>query len=239
MTIEINAVPNYDLAASWATFASGEYEVDTDGTRTWKLADDLDRYRAIIEATKPEVIVETGTKFGGSARWFKSLGLDVITVDIDDTYSGETRRPPRHPLDHRGYAGTGRTRLRGRPDRRTAHDGVPRQRARHTARPGRNRPLQLTGHPGCYLVVEDGIFDLIEPERAHLGVLAFRRKAAHCGPSPRRLRRTQRHGSATRPSRRCRPGRTTHVGLGQGAEGRTAQGDRTQGHQGDAGGCAN
>ena len=93
--------------------------------------------------------------------------------------------------------------------------------------------------PGCYLVVEDGIFDLIEPERAHLGVLAFRRKAAHCGPSPRRLRRTQRHGSATRPSRRCRPGRTTHVGLGQGAEGRTAQGDRTQGHQGDAGGCAN
>ena len=23
--------------------------------------------------------------------------------------------------------------------------------------------------PGCYLVVEDGIFDLIEPERAHLG----------------------------------------------------------------------
>ena len=45
MTIEINAVPNYDLAASWATFASGEYEVDTDGTRTWKLADDLDRYR--------------------------------------------------------------------------------------------------------------------------------------------------------------------------------------------------
>ena len=72
MTIEINAVPNYDLAASWATFASGEYEVDTDGTRTWKLADDLDRYRAIIETTKPEVIVETGTKFGvrpaGSSR---------------------------------------------------------------------------------------------------------------------------------------------------------------------------
>ena len=39
-------------AASWATFASGEYEVDTDGTRTWKLADDLARYRAIIEATE-------------------------------------------------------------------------------------------------------------------------------------------------------------------------------------------
>ena len=91
-------MPNYDLAASWATFASGEYEVDTDGTRTWKLADDLARYRAIIEATKPEVIVETGTKFGGSARWFKSLGLDVITVDIDDTYSGEARRD--HPDIH-------------------------------------------------------------------------------------------------------------------------------------------
>ena len=40
------------------------------------------------------MIVETGTKFGGSARWFKSLGLDVITVDIDDTYSGETRHHP-------------------------------------------------------------------------------------------------------------------------------------------------
>lgn len=43
---------------------------------------DLARYRAIIEESKPEVIVETGTRTGASARWFKSLGIDVITIDI-------------------------------------------------------------------------------------------------------------------------------------------------------------
>jgi cephalosporin hydroxylase len=46
-----------------------------------KIAEDLDRYRHVIEADRPEVIVECGTWLGGSARWFAALGPEVITVD--------------------------------------------------------------------------------------------------------------------------------------------------------------
>jgi cephalosporin hydroxylase len=47
-----------------------------------KLPQDLDRYRAVIAADRPEVVVECGTQFGGSACWFAALGVDVVTVDI-------------------------------------------------------------------------------------------------------------------------------------------------------------
>ncbi len=170
MTIEINAVPNYDLEASWATFASGEYEVDTDGTRTWKLLDDLARYRVIIEATKPEVIVETGTKWGGSARWFRSLGLDVITIDIDGEYSEQARRE--HPDIHWILGDSTDQAVKSCvvdliDGRRTMVSLDSEHATPHVlAEIGLYGPLVT---PGCYLVVEDGIFDLIGQERAHLG----------------------------------------------------------------------
>jgi len=51
--------------------------------RMWKSAPDLARYRRIVEATRPEVVVETGTRWGGTAAWFAdTFGVDVITVDI-------------------------------------------------------------------------------------------------------------------------------------------------------------
>lgn len=170
MTIDIRTAANYSLDQSWATFASGEYEVDTDGIRTWKLADDLERYRTIIEVTKPEVIVETGTKFGGSARWFKSLGPDVITVDIDDEYSGTARRA--HPDIHWIIGDV--------LDPAVLSCVVDLIDGRRTmvsldsehATPHVLAEIVLYGPlvtPGCYLVVEDGIFDLIDPSRSHLG----------------------------------------------------------------------
>lgn len=49
----------------------------------WKSPQDLERYRRIIEETKPEVVVETGTRWGGTAAWFAdTFGVQVITVDI-------------------------------------------------------------------------------------------------------------------------------------------------------------
>ena len=48
-----------------------------------KVEEDLDRYRAVIALTTPEVIVECGTHAGGSARWFRALGPDVITIDVE------------------------------------------------------------------------------------------------------------------------------------------------------------
>lgn len=46
-----------------------------------KITEDLDRYRRVIATDRPEVIVETGTYAGGSARWFAAQGVDVISVD--------------------------------------------------------------------------------------------------------------------------------------------------------------
>lgn len=43
---------------------------------------DLARYSMVIEDTRPDVVVECGTRSGDSARWFASHGVDVITVDI-------------------------------------------------------------------------------------------------------------------------------------------------------------
>ena len=55
----------------------------------WQMPDDLIRLQQIVVAVKPKWIVETGTKFGGSAIFFSSLlkllGLTaggIITVDL-------------------------------------------------------------------------------------------------------------------------------------------------------------
>lgn len=55
-----------------------------------KTLEDVDRYQTVIEATKPEVIVETGTLLGLSAAWFAQFA-PVITVDIGDLVTAITR----------------------------------------------------------------------------------------------------------------------------------------------------
>jgi cephalosporin hydroxylase len=67
-----------DLEASFRALAANEHDHDD----MLKLPADLERYAAIIEATKPDVIIETGTFRGGSARWFADRGVDVITIDV-------------------------------------------------------------------------------------------------------------------------------------------------------------
>ena len=58
---------------------------------------DLWIYQEIISATRPDLIIETGTRFGGSALFMAHM-LDIlgkgeiITIDIDDTISR-----PDHP----------------------------------------------------------------------------------------------------------------------------------------------
>jgi cephalosporin hydroxylase len=174
---KLRPVEGYDLAASWATFADGDYETTTLGdVRTWKLTDDLLRYEEIIKATKPEVVIETGTKFGGSAMWFASLGLHVITIDIDPANSQAARDMlgEKWPFGEIDWL-TGDTL-----DPAVIAQAVELARGRRTmvsldsehAAPHVVREIQEYGQlvtPGCHLVVEDGIFDLIEPERAHLG----------------------------------------------------------------------
>ena len=71
------------------------YEQSWLGVPIWQLADDLVALQRIVFDAKPKWIVETGTKFGGSALFFGSLlsmmgrtpeaGGGVITVDIHET----------------------------------------------------------------------------------------------------------------------------------------------------------
>jgi cephalosporin hydroxylase len=163
VTVEVNPdlPPHIDLAASFATLETDEHAQGG----MLKLPADLDRYRAIIEATKPEVIVETGTHTGASARWFAEQGLDVITIDVANADSeGWTEVDGRRLAFLRGDSG----------DKAIAEECyalVAGRRcmvsldsdhsAEHVA-----KEIELYGPlvtPGCYLVVEDGIFGHAPP----------------------------------------------------------------------------
>lgn len=152
-----------DRAACVAAFGDWRYPII-------KHADDLDRYRQIIEATRPEVIVETGTRHGGSARWFASRGVDVISIDVD-----------RQPVDaEQGAEGHGDIiYLRGNSIDPQLFETVA------AAVAGRRCMVSLDSDhsewhvrrevelyrelvsPGCYLVVEDGVIDWLPSPKPH------------------------------------------------------------------------
>jgi len=50
----------------------------------WKPPADLDRYAQMLDADRPQVVVETGTHRGHFAAWLAARGVDVVTVDVDD-----------------------------------------------------------------------------------------------------------------------------------------------------------
>lgn len=168
-----------DIPASLASLARNEHAHDG----MWKLPADLDRYAQIIEATRPEVIVETGTHTGASAEWFAQHGCEVITVDVNPRAgmtgypsSQSASKPTIHYLvgdstDPGVVAQVkelleriGATRVMVSLD--SDHSGP------HVA-----REIELYGPlvtAGCYLVVEDGIFGYALPElRAQHGLAAM------------------------------------------------------------------
>lgn len=143
-----------DVTASLETLERNEH-VQPDGML--KLPADLERYTQIIEATKPEVIVETGTRTGASARWFADQVGVVITVDVNEvavptTYRGGIRQVVGDAKDPDVAARVAEL-VNGRRcmvSLDSDHSGP------HVA-----EEIKLYGPlvtPGCYLVVEDGIF---------------------------------------------------------------------------------
>jgi len=90
-------IPNYlvtDLSRVLTKVAANEgwYRQTWLGVPIWQLPDDLMMLQRIVTAIRPALIVETGTKYGGSALFFASMLelLDlsdsrVITVDICET----------------------------------------------------------------------------------------------------------------------------------------------------------
>lgn len=149
-----------DLEKSFGALARHEH--DHDGML--KLRPDLDRYDKLIEATCPEVIVETGTHTGASAEWFARRGrCEVVTVDLTQP----------------GNAGHQMTQSASKPtiykvEGNSADPDIAAKVAElvagrrcmvvldseHSA-PHVAREIELYGPlvtPGCYLVVEDAIF---------------------------------------------------------------------------------
>lgn len=67
-------------------FNRGEYEPRWRGVRIVKLPTDLILYAQVIWERKPDWIIETGTRFGGSALFFGDMlmlsgGKGVVTID--------------------------------------------------------------------------------------------------------------------------------------------------------------
>jgi cephalosporin hydroxylase len=137
-----------------------------------KLPADLDRFTQVIEATRPEVIVETGTHTGASARWFAEHGVDVITVDINNVDKQPTEMVNGHMIGYlagnSAAPATAEIVARLVAGRRcmvtldSDHSGP------HVA-----REIDLYGpmvSPGCYLVVEDALFGYGTAARAQQGL---------------------------------------------------------------------
>lgn len=172
-----------DFDATWSTFSTGEHEDNIGGVKAWKLLDDLDRYQLAIERSQPEVVVEVGTKWGGSALWFASQpGVRrVITIDIDPGPSRAFRLNPGAPdawaARHHGKIDFVVGNSTDPAVFNAVREAVGNRRClvsldgEHAA-PHVADEITMYGHlvrPDQYLVVEDGIFDLAGPERSHLG----------------------------------------------------------------------
>lgn len=97
MSPEVCALVLKDLQRSFLRLADNLrwYEQTWLGVPIWQIPDDLVALQRIVFDTRPKWIVETGTKFGGSAIFFASLlammghtveaGGGVITVDVFET----------------------------------------------------------------------------------------------------------------------------------------------------------
>jgi cephalosporin hydroxylase len=153
-----------DLEATLQSFKNDDFELLIKEIRTWKHPDDLDRYTQAIRKAEPEVVIETGTAWGGSAIWFTNMGLEVITID---------RSPRRSVMARQLHKDKPITWLVGRSTSmnvwRKVRDLVRGRRVmvsldsdHHT--PNVIQEINLYGplvQPGGYLVVEDGIFELL------------------------------------------------------------------------------
>lgn len=168
-------LPSWDSAGTWATFRNGNFHgVIAGNVEIQKCDDDLSRYEEIINISQPDLVIETGTRQGGSAVWFRQHGLQVISIDISPE-AGEQARKAR-PRDYDVFWFNGR-------DSVSTAGNIQLQQLCRDKRvmvsldsdhhsPHVQVEIYLWSRmvtPGCYLVVEDACFDMWEPERARVG----------------------------------------------------------------------
>lgn len=157
---ELLPVPEWDLGQTWGTFANGTFHGTIQGAEIQKCDDDLLRYTEAIDVSQPDIVVETGTRAGGSAIWFQQMGLQVVSIDIAPQF---TRGTPNLPGIQfiRGSSIHPDTILQVAPLLRGKRVMVSLDSDHHSA----HVQVEMDTwsefvSPGCYMVVEDGCFDL-------------------------------------------------------------------------------
>lgn len=176
MTIELAPLPSWDSEATWATFEDDTFHHYVGEVELQKSLPDLNRYSDLIEVSQPDVVIETGTRRGGSALWFQLQGLRVITIDTDWEAGSDARRQHGDNIPNIEF-------IRGRSsiDARLGFE------VQKYMQKGQRVMVSLdsdhhTEHvmseivmwspfvtPGCYLVVEDACFDMWPADRARVG----------------------------------------------------------------------
>lgn len=179
MTTELAPLSSWASEGTWRTFEDDTFhQYLPDGVELQKCQADLDRYETLIDQSQPDVVIETGTRRGGSALWFQDHGLKVITIDSDWEAGSQARKA------HEGHEHipniewiAGRSSI----DARLGFE------VQSLLQAGQRVMVSLDSDhhcehvmgeillwstfvtPGCYLVVEDACFDMWPAERARVG----------------------------------------------------------------------
>lgn len=153
-------VPSWSLDATAQTFRENDFGVEYLGLELQKRREDLERYRVVVEETRPDLLIETGTRYGASAEWFhRELGLQVVTVDVE-------------PKVQRGFNRAGVKSVKGSSISDWVFEGLLKdcrgKRVMVSLDSDHHSPhvqaelgrLGALVSKGCYLVVEDACFDL-------------------------------------------------------------------------------
>jgi cephalosporin hydroxylase len=83
-----------DLRRLWLRVAANEqwFKNDWLGVPIWQLPEDLIFLQNVVSGIKPRIIIETGTKYGGSAIYLASLlklldlnDSKIYTIDLVET----------------------------------------------------------------------------------------------------------------------------------------------------------
>lgn len=175
---DLKPLPSWDSEATWSTFETGLFHGVVGGVEIQKSADDLERYRELVEASQPDVLIETGTRAGGSALWFnRELNLRVFTIDIAPQWA--TRGdPPDTRADIDWITGSSTAGwVADCVEQKLASLGEVRVMVsldsdHHAAHVFDEIAVWAEFvSDGCYLVIEDACFDMWEPKRARVGGL--------------------------------------------------------------------
>ncbi len=173
--LDLQPLPSWDSERTWATFTEGTFHQHIQGVELQKSADDLDRYQEAIETSQPDLVIETGTREGGSALWFAEQGLQVITIDLLGGAGQQARNRRVHESIWYlgGYSSTKLPHaemewIRRHCDKKRVMVSL--DSDHHTPHVIDEIHLWMEFvTKGCYLVVEDACFDMWEPDRARVG----------------------------------------------------------------------